>query len=387
MRILSISTLFPNRARPAFGRFVADQMAALARRDDIALTLVAPIGLPPWPLSMRAPYASLRAEPDVADWQGVTLYHPRFRTFPGLADSNPGRLARAVLPLVQRLHAQQPFDVIDAQFFFPDGPAAAIIAQSLGLPLSIKARGSDIHLWGQRPAARAQMVATSRQAAGILAVSEALKRDMVALGMPEERIGVHYTGLDRSRFYPIPRGEARAALGLDDAPLFVCPGALIAIKGQALAIEALAAVPAARLALAGSGPDEQMLRAWAEPLGLSDRVMFLGQIDHAVLMQWLCAADAMVLPSIREGLANVWIEALACGTPLVIPDIGGAREIVRDQSAGRIVDRTPQAVAAALSDLLANPPQQAQVARNAERFSWEENVGQLAAHFHRIAAR
>ena len=161
---------------------------------------------------------------------------------------------------------------------------------------------------------------------------------------------------------------------------------MIAIKGQALAIEALAAIPAARLALAGCGPDEPALRALAARLGLAERVLFLGQIDHAKLVQWLCAADAMVLPSTREGLANVWIEALACGTPLVIPDIGGAREIVRDSSAGRIADRTPQAIAAALSDLLADPPQQADVARNAERFSWEENAAQLAAHFGKIAA-
>ncbi len=385
LRVLSISTLFPNAVRPAFGRFVADQVTALAGRGDIDVTMIAPMGMPPWPLCLREPYASLRAAPEVSDWQGITVHHPRFRVIPGLADSNPGRLATAILPLVRHLHGEQPFDVIDAQFFFPDGPAAAIVARELSLPLSIKARGSDIHLWGERPAARAQILAAANQAAGILAVSEALKADMIALGMPGERIAVHYTGLDHSRFHPIPREEARAALGLDNAPLFVCPGALIAIKSQALAIEALAAIPAARLALAGNGPDEQSLRELVARLGVADRVLFLGQLDHTVLVQWLCSADAVVLPSEREGLANVWIEALACGTPLVIPDIGGAREIVRDDSAGRIADRTPQAIAAALLHLLANPPRQAEVARNAQRFSWEKNAAQLAAYLHAIA--
>lgn len=391
LRVLSLSTLFPNAARPAFGKFVANQMAALSGREDIDLTMIAPIGMPPWPLCLRESYASLRGVGEVAEWQGSSVHHPRFRVLPGLTDSNPGRLARAILPLVKRLHAEQPFDVVDAQFFFPDGPAAAIIARELKLPLSIKARGSDIHLWGQRPAARAQIVAAATQAAGILAVSEALKRDMVTLGMAGARIGVHYTGLDHSRFHPIPRDEARAALGLElgfdkGVPLFICPGALIGIKGQALAIEALAEIPAARLAIAGSGPDEQRLRTLAARVGVADRVLFLGQIHPAILVQWLCSADAMVLPSEREGLANVWIEALACGTPLVIPDIGGAREIVRADSAGRIAERTPLAIAAALVDLLANPPAQADVARNADRFTWEENAAQLAAHFHRIAA-
>ena len=304
-----------------------------------------------------------------------------------MADRNPQRLIRAVLPLVRRLHAQQPFDVIDAQFFFPDGPAAAAIAQALGLPLSIKARGSDIHLWGARPSALQQMLAAASTSAGLLAVSEALKRDMAALGMPEERISVHYSGLDHARFRPLPRAEARAALGIDNSPLFICPGALIPIKGQALAIEALSHLPGAQLAFAGSGPDEPGLRALAARLGLSDRLIFLGQVSHDALPQWLAAADAVVLPSQREGLANVWIEALACGTPLVIPDIGGAREVLRDASAGRLAKRDPQAIAAALAELVANPRSQAAVARNAARFSWETNAAELSAHFHRLAGK
>ncbi|WP_369675640.1 hypothetical protein, partial [Enterococcus faecium] len=88
----------------------------------------------------------------------VTVHHPRFPLLPGLSGRfNPELIARAVLPLVRRLHAQAPFDLVDAQFFYPDGPAAARIARALGLPLAIKARGSDIHYWGTRPAALAQM--------------------------------------------------------------------------------------------------------------------------------------------------------------------------------------------------------------------------------------
>ena len=384
-RVLSISTLFPNPARPAFGGFVGSSMAALASRDDIDLTMIAPLGLPHWPLSAREPYASLLRVPEKAEWGGITVHHPRFRVIPGLADSNPRRLAAALLPLCRALHAEAPFDVVDAQFFVPDGPAAAMVAEALGLPLSIKARGSDIHLWGQRSEALPQILAAAERASGLLAVSQALGRDMAALGIDATKITVHYTGLDRERFRPQPRAGARAALGIGDAPLFLCPGALIAIKGQALAIEALAQIPEARLALAGAGPDEQSLRALATSLGLADRVLFLGQVPHSALAPWLCAADAVVLPSQREGLANVWIEALACGTPLVIPDVGGAREVVVDASAGRIVERTASAIAAALCELLANPPAQTDVARNADRFSWENHAAELSAHFQRIA--
>ena len=106
---------------------------------------------------------------------------------------------------------------------------------------------------------------------------------------------------------------------------------------------ALAAVGDRGFALAGSGEDEAKLRALAASLGLAERVHFLGAVNHTQLPQLLAAADAMVLPSSSEGLANAWIEALACGTPLVITDCGGAREVVRNASAGRIVERTPEA--------------------------------------------
>ncbi|MBV1687675.1 glycosyltransferase [Novosphingobium sp. G106] len=395
MRILSISTLFPNPQRPSFGKFVANQMRTVTATDDVDLTMVSPIGLPPWPLSRSERYRKLGEMPERSDTAGIPALHPRFTLIPKVGgDSNPGRIAKALLPLAKRLHAAKPFDVVDAQFFFPDGPAAAIIADELGLPLMIKARGSDIHFWGQRPRAVEQMLRAAEQAAGLLAVSYALRGDMIALGMPEAKIAVHYTGLDRERFHPMERKAARALVSaipeLDiwaEGPLIVTPGSLIAIKGQRLAIEALAQLPDAHLALAGAGEDETALRQVAGAHGVADRVQFLGQVGHELLPQLFSAADAVVLPSEREGLANVWVEALACGAPLVIPDIGGAREVVAAPSAGRIAARDASAIASAVREILADPPSQEAVAANAERFSWEANAAELIAFWRNLARR
>jgi len=388
MHVLSIATLFPNPVKPSFGVFVGNQMRAVVASGAAELTLVSPIGVPPWPLSQREPYVRLKHIPAVSDAAGLTVHYPKFTLYPKVGgDTNPARIARAVLPLVRKLHAQRPFDLVDAQFFFPDGPAAAIVARELGLPLTIKSRGADIHFWGQRPRALAQMREAAGQAAGLLAVSQALREDMVALGMPRDRIEVHYTGLDRERFRPVERGAARALVSAmpnlqiwPEGPLIVTPGSLIARKGQGLVIEALTRLPDARLALAGAGEDEARLRALATRLGVIDRVHFLGLVDHELLPHVMCAADVLVLPSASEGLANVWVEGLACGTPIVIPDIGGAREIVTDERAGRIVERTPEAIAAAVSDLVAAPPSQADVAEHVSRFSWGRNA-EAIVHF------
>ncbi|WP_260923158.1 glycosyltransferase [Novosphingobium sp. 9] len=393
MRVLSIATLFPNPVRPSFGIFVGNQMRAVVARGDVELTMVSPIGIPPWPLSRQEPYVRLKDIPETSDAAGLMVHYPQFTVIPKVGgDSNPGRIARSVLPLARALHAERPFDLVDAQFFFPDGPAAAVVARELGVPLTIKSRGADIHYWGQRPAALRQMREAANQAAGMLAVSAALREDMIALGMPEARIGIHYTGLDRERFRPIERGAARALvsamphLGIwSQGPLLVTPGALIPRKGQALVIEALTRLPEARLALAGAGEDEARLRAFAGKLGVEDRVHFLGIVNHDDLPHVLCAADALVLPSASEGLANAWIEGLACGTPIVIPDVGGAREVVKDKSAGRLVARTSEAIAGAVADILADPPTQADVAENATRFSWGTNADNIVHFWHDVA--
>ena len=395
MRILSISTLFPNPVKPSFGVFVGNQMRAVATRGDVDLTMFSPIGTPPWPLSMRRPYARLREVPQASDAMGLPVHYPRFTLFPKIGgDSNPGRMASAILPLVRQLHEERPFDLVDAQFFFPDGPAAAIVARELGLPLTIKSRGADIHFWGQRPRALAQMRKAARQAAGLLAVSEALRNDMIALGMPTERIGVHYTGLDREKFHPIERGAARALVSAmpnlniwSEGSLLVTPGALIPRKGQRLVIEALTRLPEARLALAGAGEDEAHLKALARRLGLDERIHFLGLVDHDTLPHLLCAADVLVLPSASEGLANAWVEGLACGTPIVIPDIGGAREIMKDRSAGRLAPRSPDGIAEAVLDILSDPPTQAQVAENVSRFSWGVNAQNIVQFWRNVLER
>ena len=391
-RILSLATLYPNALTPRFGTFVARQMEALAAMDGWDVTVMNPIGIPPIPFGR---YRKL-AEAAVDGMEGgVEVHRPRFTLIPGVGGPiNPRMIANAVLPLAGRLHEAEPFDLVDAQFFYPDGPAASRIAQALGLPLSAKARGADISHWGAKDYAATAMREAAQQADGLLAVSEALARDMAAIGLPRDRITIHYTGLDRALFHPRDRAASRRRLnddfGIDlgeSARLLASVGALIPRKGQAFVIEALAHLPDTHLALVGTGGDLADLQALARDLDLSRRVHFLGSLDHGALPLLLSAADAMVLPSASEGLANAWVESLACGTPLVITDAGGARELVRDETAGRIVARDADAIAAGVREVIqADYPPEA-VAANVAQFSWEANATALAAYYEQLMAK
>jgi glycosyltransferase involved in cell wall biosynthesis len=229
------------------------------------------------------------------------------------------------------------------------------------------------------------MVEAARKAGGMLAVSAGLKADMAAMGMPEEKIRVHYTGVDLERFRPAHRNSARQALGVA-GPLIVTPGNLVPLKGQRLVIEALAALPDVTLLIAGEGPERPALEALIAARGLAPRARLLGSVPPEAMPELLAAADLMLLPSEREGLANVWIEALASGTPILIADVGGAREVVDRPEAGRLVARDSGSIAAAAREILASPPDRAAVRRSAERFSWERNGAELHEHLAALIA-
>nr|WP_298926835.1 glycosyltransferase [uncultured Erythrobacter sp.] len=391
--ILSISTLYPNAGNPRFGTFVARSLEGLAARGDWRVTCVNPIGLPP---VIFGKYRALADLPALAVEERVTVHRPRFTLIPKVgARRNASAIAKAVLPVVKAIHAETPIDVIDAQFFFPDGPAAAIIAEAMDLPLSIKARGSDITYWGGHDFALDQIQDAASKATGLLAVSEALKREMASLGLPDEKITVHYTGLDRNRFRPLDHMQLRSQIGAelgfdlpDNVPMLACVGALVQRKGQDRAIAALPHIPGARLVLVGKGEDEADFHEIANNLGVADRVHFTGSIDHDMLPLILSAADVMVLPTENEGLANAWVEALACGTPVVTTDVGGAGELITSEVAGRLLtSRTPEEVANAVNSLLNAPPDPQAVAALAERFSWESHAEKLADYLAGVAGR
>jgi teichuronic acid biosynthesis glycosyltransferase TuaC len=370
LRVLTLSTLFPNALQPTLGVFVERQTLGLAERPDVALEVVSPVGLPPWPLSLHRHYAPRRRLPALEDWKGLRVHRPRFSPFP--ARLQPEAIARAVRPIAEAFRP----DVIDAEFFWPDGPAAMHLARALSIPFSVKARGADIHYWATRPGIGAQIADAAKAAGGLLAVSAALKADMAALGIPAETIRVHHTGVDLDLFH------ARAGLAPDlGRPLVVTVGALIPRKRPELVLEVARQVPEATFLFVGDGPERERLQRASGP-----NVRFAGAQPHEALPGFLAAADVMLLPSRSEGLANVWVEALACGTPLVVTDAGGAREVVTSPEAGQIVAPEPEALAEAVRALIASPPGREAVRRAAASFSWQRNAAELFDHLSRVSA-
>lgn len=387
LNVLTLSSLFPDATRPNFGIFVERQTAALAQRPGVSVRVVAPIGLPVWPLARAARFRAQAALPVAETWHGLSVARPRFVTLPGTGGRfHVAALVRALCPLLDRLWEEQRFDVIDASFFFPDGPAAVALGRRYGVPVSIKARGADIHHWGRAPATRHQVARAAARADGLLAVSDAMADDVAALGVARQRIRVHHTGVDQAIFQPIDRPAAKQALGIR-GPLVVSLGALIPRKGHHVVIDAVARLPGVELLIVGEGPERDALAAQVARLGMSERVQLVGGIPHQALPPLLGAANVMALASASEGLANAWVESLACGTPIVITPAGGAGDVVTSRTAGRITAPEAEAFADAIRDVLDQAPDPWTVRAAVRDFTWAANAAALHSHLAGLVAR
>jgi teichuronic acid biosynthesis glycosyltransferase TuaC len=194
--------------------------------------------------------------------------------------------------------------------------------------------------------------------------------------------------VDLVRFQPCDRVAARRELALERRTL-LSVGLLIERKGHHHVIAALAQLPDTDLLIAGEGPELDELKSLAERHGVAGRVRFLGNLDPVRLAGAYNAADALVLASSREGWANVLLEAMACGTPVVASAVWGTPEVVAGPEAGQLMpELSPRGVADAVTRLFANLPSRHDTRGYAERFSWEATSrGQLELFRRLVAGR
>jgi teichuronic acid biosynthesis glycosyltransferase TuaC len=390
-RLLTFSTLYPNAAQPNHGVFVENRLRHLVASGAATSTVVAPV---PWFPSRDARFgewARCAAAPAEEMRHGLRVLHPRYAAPPRIGMyTGPWALLRAGRAALAQLLAEGArFDAIDAHYLYPDGVAAAWLAREAGLPVVITARGSDTSQLPDFALPRRLIGAALREADALIAVSTGLAEGLIALGAVTGKVTVLRNGVDLAAFAPpIDRAALRAELGLA-GPVILSVGHLIERKAHHHVIGALAELPGVSLLIAGEGPERRALAALAERLGVAERVHLLGARPHGELAKLYGAADALVLASTREGWANVMLEAMACGTPVIAGPAWGSREAISAPEAGLVLDEVgPGPIARALRQLLADPPARRATRAHAERFGWDETTrGQAELFGHVLAGR
>lgn len=368
-RVLCFSTLYPNQARPNHGIFVENRLRKTLETGEITATVLAPVPYFPFRSSFWGRYADFARIPFSESRHGLKVFHPRFLTLPRIGNRiAPDSLAMTAQTTLKRLTQQNcTFDVIDAHYFYPDGVAASYLARALGKPFVVTARGSDLTQHALVPHERNRIIRAAQEATALITVSSSLKTELVKLGIPPDRIAVLRNGVDTDVFVPpdrrppVARGRFR----------ILSVGALIPRKAHDITIRAMATLPDCELKIVGTGEQRAELMKLIGDLGLTDRISLAGEIPHHNLPQEYGNADLSVLMSSREGWANVILESLACGTPVIASDVGGASEIIGHTAAGMVLkERTPQALAQAVGSFRTAMPDRFATRRYAEAFGW-----------------
>lgn len=383
MKILTFSTLFPNAEKPGHGIFVETRLRHLVASGKVESRVVAPVPWFPLRHDRFGSYARFARVPRQEVRHAIRVTHPRYPVLPKIGmNVAPALLAQSARREIGRiLDEGYDFDLIDAHYFYPDGVAAAMLGRYFNKPVVVTARGSDITLLPRYRLPRRMITWAAGRADAVITVCNALRDEVVALGVDQRRVTSLRNGVDLALFQPIERAE-NAQFTL------LAVGHLVPVKGHELIIGALPLLPDVRLVIAGDGPERTRLERQARELDVANRVHFLGAVPQSDLRQHYGSADALVLASSREGWANVLLESMACGTPVVASRVYGTPEVVAAPEAGVLMDeRSAGAVAAAVRRLRASYPDRAATRRYAERFSWDDTTNGQIRVFERALAR
>jgi len=394
-RLLVFSSLFPSAAAPHAGVFIRERMFRVGKHLPIVVVAPQPWfpgqGLIRWFRPHFRPMAPTREAMD-----GIVVHRPRFLCIPGVLKWSDGLfMALSSFFVVRRVARDHRANVIDAHFAYPDGYAAVLLGRWLKLPVMVTLRGKEERQTRTNVARGLRRAITG--ADQMIAVSASLQVLAIEQGASPARVQVIGNGVDLSRFTAVPREDARRHFGLPvDAKVLISVGTLVERKGFHRVIECLPGLlaehPALHLMVVGGAGVEgdigAQLKSMVRTIGLDDRVHFVGPLPHNRLNLALSAADVFVLATSYEGWANVFLEAMGCGLPVVTTDVGGNAQVVNDRSLGFIVPfgdtgRLQHAIDEALST-----PWDPKVIRSyAESNSWDQRMQALIDAYHQLVSR
>ncbi len=365
-------------------------------KQEIPVIVVSPVPWFPFQGVIRYWRPHFRQQPDKYEEQdSVQVYFPRFFSIPGLFKSYDGFfMALGSLPTLLKLRKQ--FNIIDAHFAYPDGYAATLLGKWLKIPVTITLRGTEVPL-SKLPGRKTRLLTALKNATRVFSVSDSLKQHVVSLGADSDKIRVIGNGIDVAKFYPLAKTVARAELNIpEDAKVLVSVGGLVDRKGFHRVIDVLPELAAKYpeliyLIVGGDSPEgniRERLENQVKTLKLEDSVRFLGAYPSEQLKLPLSAADLFVLATANEGWANVFLEAMACGLPVITTEVGGNKEVVNNPGLGTVVTfGDSSALLAALLEGFKTAWDRAFIIQYAQENAWHTRVKILVEEFQRIASK
>ncbi|MGQ0793011.1 MAG: glycosyltransferase [Deltaproteobacteria bacterium] len=379
MKILVLTSLFPNPKQPLHGIFVKKRVLQMAKFAEVKV--VAPVPWAPFAGYFSRRYEFLGDIPAREEQDGLEVLHPRFLATPKVGRSLHGLMYFCSLyRFIKALQREYNFDMLDVHFAYPDGFAGAMIAKLLNKPVSVTVRGTDVNLYPKYLLHRKQIAYSLGESNLVIGVCKALTDEASTLGVSAEKLRVIQNGVSPSEFYPADKIQSRAELGLPrDKKIILSVGHLVERKGFHHILDAARIMVSdfgmndTFVVIVGEGEYRRELESQIGRQGLASRVKLAGAIPNLDLYKWYSAADVFCLASSREGWPNVILEAFACGSPVVATKIWGTPEAVCSPEYGILVEkREGGALAGALSAALNTQWDRDKIIAYARANTWEE---------------
>jgi glycosyltransferase involved in cell wall biosynthesis len=324
LHVLTLTPFYPSHGDEVSGCFVAEALGEL-KTCGVKSSVIAVDSI--YHASRRA------SQQSPAEW----IRYPQLPGNFGL--SSAGRfLGASLLTEVRRLHGQSPVSVIHAHAALPCGHAAALLSRRLGIPFVVTIHGLDVFnscfqkgiAAGWRREASLSVYESARK---VICISDKV-RQLLTDGMETAVAAeVVYNGTDPNLFAPGP--------AVNGTPTILIVGNLLAGKGHELVLKALGrikdAYPGLQCRIIGDGADRDRFAGLARDLAISDQVHFLGRRSRCEVAEAMRNSTVFVLPSRYEGLGCVYLEAMACGKPVIACRGQGIDEIIHHGSNGWLI--------------------------------------------------
>jgi glycosyltransferase involved in cell wall biosynthesis len=390
MKILVITSVFPNHKQPALGIFVRERMFKAARHCEIKV--IAPVPWFPFARYLKKDYRPIVGYKEIQD--SIEVYHPRFFSIPYFFKFLDGLFFfLSCIITVIKLKKSFKYDIIDSHFVYPDGFGAVLIGKLFHKPVTITLRGTIKKLL-RYSLIMFQIRYALKEAAKVFAVCNDLKSVAISLGVTDEKVEVIPNGIDIEKFKPVDKLEARKELGLPaDRKIMISVGGLVKRKGFHDVFDVLPEIkknyPDIMYLIVGGatvegnyGPE---LRKAVRSLHLGNEVLFAGHQPHDKIYKWLSASDIFCLATGNEGWANVFLEANACGLPVVTTNVGGNREVVSSEDYGLLFDiNNKKEMAAVILKALGKSWDKDKIISYARSNTWDNRITQLLDQFKKI---
>jgi glycosyltransferase involved in cell wall biosynthesis len=396
IRLLAISDRFPHSKDSISLSFVKNQIDSLKNLVGkiyvIALTPYVPRVLSSFP------FMNPRWKRDIFAcdyrYENVEVHFAKHLTFP--FDFSRKMRGEIAFKKIDRIIADEKinFDLIYSNFTYPSGYVGAKLKEKYKKELVVRGGGYDVYdLPFKDPQWRSKIDFVLASSDHMITPSQSLKRDLIRLGLPAERVSVIPNGHNPESFKIISTNGAREKLGLPkDKRIILSVGHLEAVKGHKYLIQSMERLVRMNLnaicCIVGDGSQRRNLENSINKLNLMEGVKLVGAKPYNEIPLWMNACDIFVHPSINEGNPNVMLEAMGCGKPLVGTKVGGIPEIIIENKLGILVDPgDPEGLAKAMAQALDTSWDKEYISKCAGQFTWNNTAQRLIEVFNEVLAK